>query len=80
MQSISKKYPESVLEIRGKGLILGLKCIKDNKAFVEELRNQRMLSIKAGENVVRLLPPLTISINECDEALGKIAKVCEAGK
>jgi acetylornithine/N-succinyldiaminopimelate aminotransferase len=80
LQSISKKYPDSIVEIRGKGLMLGLKCAKDNKDFVEELRNQRMLSIKAGENVVRLLPPLTISINECDEALGKIAKACEAGK
>jgi acetylornithine/succinyldiaminopimelate/putrescine aminotransferase len=38
-----------------------------------------MLSIKAGDNVVRLLPPLTLSIKECDEALNKITEVCEAG-
>ena len=79
LQDISNKYPDSISEIRGKGLILGLKCVKDNIAFVEELRKQKMLSIKAGDNVVRLLPPLTLSIKECDEALNKITKVCQAG-
>ena len=79
LQDISNKYPDSISEIRGKGLILGLKCVKDNITFVEELRKQKMLSIKAGDNVVRLLPPLTLSIKECDEALNKITKVCQAG-
>ena len=79
LQDISNKYPDSIGEIRGKGLILGLKCVKDNITFVEELRKQKMLSIKAGDNVVRLLPPLTLSIKECDEALNKITKVCQAG-
>ena len=79
LQNISNKYPDSISEIRGKGLILGLKCVKDNITFVEELRKQKMLSIKAGDNVVRLLPPLTLSIKECDEALNKITKVCKAG-
>ena len=79
LQNISNKYPDSISEIRGKGLILGLKCVKDNITFVEELRKQKMLSIKAGDNVVRLLPPLTLSIKECDEALNKITKVCQAG-
>ena len=79
LQDISNKYTNSISEIRGKGLILGLKCVKDNITFVEELRKQKMLSIKAGDNVVRLLPPLTLSIKECDEALNKITKVCQAG-
>ena len=79
LQDISNKYPGSISEIKGKGLILGLKCVKDNITFVEELRKQKMLSIKAGDNVVRLLPPLTLSIKECDEALNKITKVCQAG-
>ena len=79
LQDISNKYPDSISEIRGKGLILGLKCVKDNITFVEELRKQKMLSIKAGDNVVRLLPPLTLSIKECNEALNKITKVCQAG-
>ena len=79
LQDISSKYPDSISEIRGKGLILGLKCVKDNITFVEELRKQKMLSIKAGDNVVRLLPPLTLSIKECDEALNKITEVCQAG-
>ena len=79
LREISLKYPKSISEIRGKGLILGLKCLKDNITFVEELRKQKMLSIKAGDNVVRLLPPLTLSINECDEALKKIENVCSLG-
>tara|TARA_B100000780_G_scaffold64521_1_gene42229 strand:- start:12642 stop:13808 length:1167 start_codon:yes stop_codon:yes gene_type:complete len=79
LQNISNKFPESISEIRGKGLILGLKCVKDNITFVEELRKQKMLSIKAGDNVVRLLPPLNLSIEECSEAIEKITKVCELG-
>ena len=79
LKDISIRYPDSISEIRGKGLILGLKCVKDNITFVEELRKQKMLSIKAGDNVVRLLPPLTLSIKECNEALNKISKVCRAG-
>ena len=79
LQDISNKYSDSISEIRGKGLILGLRCVKDNIVFVEELRKQKMLSIKAGDNVVRLLPPLTLSIKECNEALNKISKVCRAG-
>ena len=53
--------------------------MKDNLKFVEELRKQKMLTIKAGDNVVRLLPPLTLSIKECDEALEKITKACNSG-
>jgi acetylornithine/N-succinyldiaminopimelate aminotransferase len=79
LKEISNKFPDSISEIRGKGLILGLKCMKDNLKFVEELRKQKMLTIKAGDNVVRLLPPLTLSIKECDEALEKITKACNSG-
>ena len=79
LKEISNKFPHSISEIRGKGLILGLKCMKDNLKFVEELRKQKMLTIKAGDNVVRLLPPLTLSIKECDEALEKITKACNSG-
>ncbi len=79
LKKISIKYPKAISEIRGKGLILGLKCVKDNISFVEELRKQKMLSIKAGDNVVRLLPPLTLSINECEEALKKIENACISG-
>ena len=79
LRDILLKYPKSISEIRGKGLILGIKCHKDNITFVEELRKQKMLSIKAGDNVVRLLPPLTVSTNECDEALRKIESVCDLG-
>ena len=74
---IINDFPEIFAEVRGKGLILGLKCKIENTAFVDELRNHKMLTIKASDNVVRLLPPLNISIKDCDVALSTIRKVCK---
>jgi len=77
LTKIKNDFPEIIAEVRGKGLILGLKCKIENTAFVDELRNHKMLTIKASDNVVRLLPPLNISIKDCDVALSTIRKVCK---
>ena len=77
LSKIINDFPEIIAEVRGKGLILGLKCKIENTAFVDELRNHKMLTIKASDNVVRLLPPLNISIKDCDVALSIIRKACK---
>ena len=72
-----KKYPNIVDEVRGAGLLKGLKMLVDNTEFIKKLMDHKMLTVKAEENVIRLFPPLTASNKELDEAASKIEKVCE---
>ena len=77
MNKIKKKYPKIIGEIRGIGLIKGIRTIVDNTKFIKKLMEQKMLTVKAEENVIRLFPPLTVDNNELDEAIEKIQKVCK---
>ena len=77
LNEIKKKYPKTIEEIRGKGLMVGLKLFVDNTEFMKKLMDHKLLTVKAEENVIRLFPPLIISKNELDEAIDKIKKVCE---
>ena len=77
MKKIKEKYPKIIGEIRGEGLIKGLKMLVDNEEFIKKLMNHKMLTIKASENVIRLFPPLIINNKELDEAFDKIEKVCK---
>ena len=76
LNRIKDKYPKIIGEIRGVGLIKGLKMLVDNIEFMKKLMNHKMLTVKAEENVIRLFPPLIVSNNELDEAINKIEKVC----
>ena len=77
LNKIKTKYPKIIKEIRGVGLIKGLKMLVDNTEFIKKLMNHKMLTIKAEENVVRLFPPLIVNNKELDEGINKIQKVCE---
>ena len=77
LKKIKEKYPKIIGEIRGVGLIKGLKMLVDNDEFIKKLMNHKMLTIKASENVIRLFPPLIVNNNELDEAIDKIEKVCK---
>jgi len=77
LNKIKSKYPKIIEEIRGVGLIKGLKVLVDNVEFIKKLMNHKMLTVKAEENVIRLFPPLIVQIQEIDEALSKIEKVCK---
>ena len=77
LKKIKDKYPNIIEEVRGVGLIKGLKMLVDNDEFIKKLMNNKMLSIKASENVIRLFPPLTVSNKELDESFLKIEKVCK---
>ena len=55
----------------------GLKILTDNIKFMDKLMENKMLTVKASENVVRLFPPLIINKKELDEAINKIEKVCK---
>ena len=77
LNKMKDKYPKIIAEIRGAGLIKGLKMLVDNTEFIKRLMNHKMLAIKAEENVTRLFPPLTVNNKELDEAIEKIDKVCK---
>ena len=70
-------YPKIIGEIRGIGLIKGLKMLVDNTEFMKKLMKHKMLTVKAEENVIRLFPPLIVNNKELDEATHKIKKVCK---
>jgi len=57
--------------------MIGMKCKIKNTDFVEKARINKLLTVKASDNVVRLLPPLILSSKECKEGLAKIRSTCE---
>ena len=73
---LKKKYPQVIKEIRGRGLLIGIQLQKDQTEFIKKLMDNRLLTIRAAENVVRILPPLNVKKNELDQALKIINKVC----
>ena len=73
---IKEKYPKVIKQIRGKGFLIGIQLYKDQTEFIKKLMNNQLLTIRAAENVVRILPPLNVKKNELDLALKIIEKVC----
>ena len=76
LNKIKKKYPNTIKEIRGRGLLIGIQLHTDQTKFITKLMNNRLLTIRAAENVVRILPPLNVKKKEIDMALKIIDKVC----
>ena len=74
---LKKKYSKVISEVRGRGLLKGLKLRVDNTKFVEILMKYKMLVVKAEEQVIRLFPALIVSKKEIDEAISKIDKTCK---
>ncbi|MDQ6437428.1 aspartate aminotransferase family protein [Mesorhizobium sp. LHD-90] len=72
LAAVADEFPEAIEEARGSGLLLGIKCRVPNTKMQAALRDEKMLSVTAGDNVVRLLPPLTVSDEEIRDALGRI--------
>ena len=76
LNQLKEKYPNVIKEIRGRGFLIGIKLHKDQAKFIQKLMNNKLLTIRAAENVVRVLPPLNVKKNELNQALKIINKVC----
>ena len=76
LEKIKNKYENLIEEIRGKGFLLGIKSKISNNIFIEELRKNGLLIVGASDNVIRLLPPLNININDLKIAIKIIEKSC----
>mgnify|MGYP001437094114 CR=1 FL=1 len=77
LNKIKTKYPRIIKEVRGKGLLLGLCLYKDQTTFINKLMENNLLTVRAAENVVRLLPPLNVTKQEINLGLKIINKVCK---
>jgi acetylornithine/N-succinyldiaminopimelate aminotransferase len=69
--------PEVVEEVRGEGLMLGLKCKVPNLDMLQALRDQKLLTVAAGDNVIRFLPPLNIEKEHISQAIEKLNAACQ---
>ena len=77
LSNLKNKYSKIIDEIRGRGFLIGIKLKVDQTTFIKKLMDNKLLTIRAAENVVRVLPPLNVSKKEIDEAISIIEKVCK---
>ena len=80
LNEIQKEYPKLIKNIRGKGLLIGIQLHFDQSKFIKSLEKNYLLTIRAAENVIRILPPLNVKKNEIDLALKILKKVCREYK
>jgi len=76
LNKLKKEFPMVVKEIRGVGLLIGLQLHNDQTKFIQELMDNKLLTIRAAENVIRILPPLNVKKQEIDLSIKIIRKVC----
>jgi acetylornithine/N-succinyldiaminopimelate aminotransferase len=76
LASVVDRYPDVLAEVRGEGLLIGLKAAVPSPDLVAAFRDEKLLTVGAGENVVRILPPLIVSEAELEEGVRRIEKAC----
>jgi acetylornithine/N-succinyldiaminopimelate aminotransferase len=76
LAEIKDRYGQVIAEVRGEGLLIGLRTVSPSGELVDELRTEKMIAAAAGDNVVRLLPPLIIGEEEIAEAIRRLDRAC----
>ncbi|HCQ52925.1 MAG TPA: acetylornithine transaminase [Brevundimonas diminuta] len=78
LHGLKERFPDVIVEVRGKGLLLGVKLVPNNREFMGWARDEaKLLVAGGGDNLVRVLPPLNITLDEAREAIEKFEKACE---
>ncbi|MFC5371715.1 aspartate aminotransferase family protein [Brevundimonas faecalis] len=78
LHGLQERFPDVIVEVRGKGLLLGLKLVPNNREFMGWARDEaKLLVAGGGDNLVRILPPLNITLDEAREAVERVEKACE---
>ena len=80
LAGLKDRYPDVVIDIRGKGLLLGVTLGTPTREFMQLARDQHLLVAGGGDNCVRLLPPLTLTLDEAREAIERFERACEAAR
>jgi acetylornithine/N-succinyldiaminopimelate aminotransferase len=78
LASVVDRHPEVLADVRGEGLLIGVKAVVPSGDLVAALRDAKLLTVGAGENVVRFLPPLIVSESEIDQAVQRLEQACAA--
>ena len=76
LNKLKVEFPKIIKEVRGAGFLIGLQLFKDQNKFIQKLMDNNLLTIRAAENVIRILPPLNVKKKEIDLAIRIIKKVC----
>ena len=77
LNQIKEKFPKIIKEIRGRGLLIGIQLHNDQAKFIKKVMDKKLLTIRAAENVVRILPPLNVKKSEINYAIKIINQVCK---
>ncbi len=77
LNKLKEKFPKIIKEIRGRGLLIGIQLHNDQAKFIKKLMDKKLLTIRAAENVVRILPPLNVKKSEINYAIKIINQVCK---
>jgi acetylornithine/N-succinyldiaminopimelate aminotransferase len=78
LASVVDRYPKVLSEVRGEGLLIGVKAVVPSGDLVNALREQKLLTVGAGDNVVRFLPPLIVTEAELEESVQRLERACAA--
>lgn len=73
LEGLAARYPRLIVDVRGKGMLIGVKLTGNNREFMAMAREKLLLVAGGGDNCVRLLPPLNLSEAEADEAVARFA-------
>src|SRR5581483_11721955 len=80
LTGLKARYPEVIAEIRGKGLLIGLRLIPNNRDLMALARDEKLLIAGGGDNCVRLVPSLLMTREEAREAVEKLERACETAR
>ncbi|HEX6866022.1 MAG TPA: aspartate aminotransferase family protein [Caulobacteraceae bacterium] len=80
LSGLKERYSDVILDVRGKGLLIGLKLVPNNREFMGMARDQHLLVAGGGDNCVRLLPALNMTMDEAREAVERLEQTCEAAR
>jgi acetylornithine/N-succinyldiaminopimelate aminotransferase len=78
LAGLKDRFPDVIADVRGKGLLIGLKLVTNNREFMAQARDEHLLIAGGGDNCVRLLPSLLLTQEEASEAVQKLERACEA--
>ena len=78
LASVVDRHPDVLSEVRGEGLLIGIKAVVPSGDLVAALRAQNLLTVGAGDNVVRFLPPLIVTAEEIADSVNRLERACAA--
>ncbi|WP_421730585.1 aspartate aminotransferase family protein [Brevundimonas sp.] len=81
LHGLKERFPDIIVDVRGKGLLIGLKLVPNNREFMGLARDEQQLLVAGGgDNCVRILPPLNLSLDEAQEAIRRLEAACEIAR